>query len=63
MIDIPELLIILLTALLAVLWTRHWMIHHRAGQTQKPLRDTGTQPAPHSSVAGDAQAAELKRSA
>jgi hypothetical protein len=56
MIDIPELLIVLLTALLVVLWTRHWMLHHRTGPTQKPLRDAGTQPAPHSSAAKDTQA-------
>ncbi len=34
MLDIPETLIILLTALLVVLLTRHWMIH-RAGQMKK----------------------------
>jgi hypothetical protein len=33
--DIPEVLIIALTLLLVVLWTRHWMIQHRARQTRK----------------------------
>jgi hypothetical protein len=41
MLDIPEMLIIALTALLAVLWTRHWMLHHRAGEAKKSLRDSG----------------------
>ena len=35
MLDIPEVLIILLTTLLVVLLTRHWMINYRAGQTKK----------------------------
>jgi|HubBroStandDraft_6_1064221.scaffolds.fasta_scaffold1182079_2 hypothetical protein len=28
MVDIPEALIIALTLLLVVLWTRHWLLHH-----------------------------------
>jgi hypothetical protein len=55
MLDIPEVLILLLSALLVVLWTRHWMIHHRAGPAKKQLRDTGPQPASQSPVAKDAQ--------
>jgi hypothetical protein len=35
MLDIPEVLIILLTTLLVVLLTRHWMINSQAGQTKK----------------------------
>jgi hypothetical protein len=35
MLDVPEVLIILLTTLLVVLLTRHWMIHYRARQTKK----------------------------
>jgi hypothetical protein len=35
MLDIPEVLIIALTALLAVLWTRHWISHHQTGRTKK----------------------------
>jgi len=31
MFDIPETLIIALTVLLLVLWTRHWLIVHRGG--------------------------------
>jgi hypothetical protein len=53
MLDIPEVLMILLTTLLVALWIRHWVIHRRAGQTKKQLRDTGPQPAPHSSIAKD----------
>jgi hypothetical protein len=29
MVDIPEALIIVLTLLLVVLWTRHWLLHHQ----------------------------------
>jgi hypothetical protein len=54
MLDIPEVLIMLLTALLVVLWTRHWMIHHRAGQTKNPVRDPAKQAAPRSPVTKDA---------
>jgi hypothetical protein len=32
MLDVPEVLIILLTTLLVVLWTRHWLLHHRGAQ-------------------------------
>jgi len=35
MTDIPEVLIVLLTALLVVLWTRHWMLNHRNGRSKK----------------------------
>jgi len=35
MLDIPELLIIALTLLLAVLLTRHWILHGRNGKTKK----------------------------
>jgi len=31
MFDIPETLIIILTIVLLVLWTRHWVIQHRGG--------------------------------
>jgi hypothetical protein len=55
MLDIPEVLIILLTTLLVALWTRHWVIHRRAGHKKKQLRDTGPQPPPRSSVANDGQ--------
>jgi hypothetical protein len=54
MLDLPEILIVLLTTLLVVLWTRHWMIHRRAGQTKERLRDTGPQPPPRSRIAKDA---------
>lgn len=54
MLDISEVLIMLLTALLVVLWTRHWMIHHRAGQTKNPVRDPAKQAAPRSPVTKDA---------
>jgi len=30
MLDIPEALILALSALLVVLWTRHWLLHHHA---------------------------------
>lgn len=33
--DIPEALIIVLTTLLLVLWTRHWLVQHRGGHTGK----------------------------
>jgi hypothetical protein len=36
MLDIPETLIIFLTALLVVLWTRHWVLHHRGGGDTSP---------------------------
>jgi hypothetical protein len=35
MMDIPEVLIVILATLCVVLWTRHWMIQHRSGQTKK----------------------------
>jgi hypothetical protein len=35
MLDIPEALIVLLTTLLVVLLTRHWMLQHRDGGTKK----------------------------
>jgi len=35
MLDIPEVLIIVLTALLGVLLTRHWVLHGRAGRIRK----------------------------
>jgi hypothetical protein len=56
MFDTPEVLIILLTALLVVLWTRHWMIQRHAGQRKVQPRDTAPQPAPSSSIAKDARA-------
>jgi len=31
MFDIPETLIVILTTLLLVLWTRHWVVQHRGG--------------------------------
>jgi len=39
MLDIPEVLILLLTALLVVLWSRHWMLRNQAGQTKKQPRE------------------------
>jgi hypothetical protein len=33
--DIPEVLIIVLTALLGVLLTRHWVLQARAGRTKR----------------------------
>jgi hypothetical protein len=35
MLDIPEMLIIALTVLLGVLWTRHWMHRGRNEHTKK----------------------------
>jgi hypothetical protein len=35
MLDIPEALIIALSALLAVLWTRHWLVYHAAHKRRK----------------------------
>jgi hypothetical protein len=35
MFDISEALIIFLSAVLAVLWTRHWISVNRAGQTPR----------------------------
>jgi hypothetical protein len=36
MFDIPETLIIALTTLLLVLWTRHWLVQHRGGAHTGP---------------------------
>ena len=35
MLDIPETLIIALTALLVVLLTRHWLLYHRADHQRR----------------------------
>jgi len=35
MLDVPEVLIVCLTALLLVLLTRHWVLHGRVGRTKK----------------------------
>lgn len=35
MLDIPEMLIVVLTVLLGILLTRHWVLRGRSGHTKK----------------------------